>query len=656
MPNLSSDIVGRVSRLPLKPSQRTALLPIFEAMSNGFYAVHDRWQQDSKTKGEVSLLIRRDPVTNAPSDFSILDNGIGFDDENYKSFLTPDSDHHIQKGRKGIGRLGWLKVFDLIQVRSLYADGRRTKSRSFDFVLAKSDQVRNLKDEDASESVLRGTEIQLRGYKADYSGRCPTTTNALAHSVAAHFLPVLVSKALAKVALLDGESTIDLLSYFDGKISHEEQDTVKVDIDGSEAEFTIRHMKCDKALRKDGSHHWLFFTANERSVKELALDTLLGLQGLGDDQIYLASVSGEYLDDHVNQERMDFTWSEEAADTITRAVLTSVRHYLKPYIDRVLDEKAERAAAIINSHPQFIYLRHELKDFVASLPASCTTREQIYVEMSRHRLRRTNRFEGMRHAILTAQSHSEEVEKRVAEYNQYVMAEQKGTLADYVVKRKSLLDVLDRLISFKDGAEKHHLEEAVHKLVCPMRAESSYLEAEDHNLWILDDRLAFFDFFASDKELKAYTDIDSKKEPDLAFFYDSCGAWRQSDSIKDKIVLIEFKRPARDNYSGDDNPWAQVLDYIEKLRAGKKLTDITGKFLGKIPDSTAFHCYVVADLTDSLRRSSRAFTTVETSDGEGLIGFLGSHNAYVEFISYPKLLKDARTRNSVFFDKLGLTA
>jgi hypothetical protein len=44
-----------------------------------------------------------------------------------------------------------------------------------------------------------------------------------------------------------------------------------------------------------------------------------------------------------------------------------------------------------------------------------------------------------------------------------------------------------------------------------------------------------------------------------------------------------------------------------------------------------------------------------TPDGEGRIGYVGNENAYVEIIPYDKLLREARLRQAIFFQKLGLT-
>ena len=43
---------------------------------------------------------------------------------------------------------------------------------------------------------------------------------------------------------------------------------------------------------------------------------------------------------------------------------------------------------------------------------------------------------------------------------------------------------------------------------------------------------------------------------------------------------------------------------------------------------------------------------ISTADGEGYFGYNASRNAYIEVISYDKLIKDAKQRNNILFDKL----
>jgi hypothetical protein len=55
---------------------------------------------------------------------TIRDNGIGFNDANFDSFSTPDSEYKLSRGGKGLGRFICLQVFSKIEVTSIYKNGK----------------------------------------------------------------------------------------------------------------------------------------------------------------------------------------------------------------------------------------------------------------------------------------------------------------------------------------------------------------------------------------------------------------------------------------------------------------------------------------------------------------------------------------------------
>jgi hypothetical protein len=225
-----------------------------------------------------------------------------------------------------------------------------------------------------------------------------------------------------------------------------------------------------------------------------------------------------------------------------------------------------------------------------------------------------------------------------------------------VLRRKAVLDLFSHLREFEDAeAEATHREAALHSLICPMGADSTKMEFEDHNLWMVDDRLAFFAYFSSDRRIKSYVDSDSKERPDIAFFYETCFAWRGEGEASNTIVLVEFKRPSRDNYSGNDNPVRQIGDYVQYLRDSNNVTDSRGRKASARLRDAAYHCYIIADLTETFLREIRDFDLKPTPDGEGRFGYIRNNHAYIEIVPYEKLLRDAKLRQGIFFQKLGLT-
>lgn len=167
------------------------------------------------------------------------------------------------------------------------------------------------------------------------------------------------------------------------------------------------------------------------------------------------------------------------------------------------------------------------------------------------------------------------------------------------------------------------------------------------NLWIVDERLAYHKFLASDKTIKSLPGIDSKsrKEIDIAIF-DQAFAFSEDDGPLNTITIIEFKKP--DNKQ--DNPINQMGGYIDEIVAGRKVR-ASGLAFGDC-SKTCFRCFAICDMTPKMQFHCKNAGFQETPDGMGYYGYQSARNAYYEVISYSKLLADARKRNQILFDKL----
>ena len=93
----SIDLIGRVRNFELPRTK--PLMPLFETIVNSIYAIEERQQNDDKVKGYINIQIIResqmwlhtDGIDSSINDiigFVVIDNGIGFDDNNMKSFLV----------------------------------------------------------------------------------------------------------------------------------------------------------------------------------------------------------------------------------------------------------------------------------------------------------------------------------------------------------------------------------------------------------------------------------------------------------------------------------------------------------------------------------------------------------------------------------------
>jgi hypothetical protein len=63
---------------------------------------------------------------------------------------------------------------------------------------------------------------------------------------------------------------------------------------------------------------------------------------------------------------------------------------------------------------------------------------------------------------------------------------------------------------------------------------------------------------------------------------------------------------------------------------------------------------VLCDLTDSITDRCKKHSMTQSHDGMGFFHYNPNYNAYIEVISFDKLVQAAKERNRAFFDKLGL--
>jgi hypothetical protein len=113
----------------------------------------------------------------------------------------------------------------------------------------------------------------------------------------------------------------------------------------------------------------------------------------------------------------------------------------------------------------------------------------------------------------------------------------------------------------------------------PMRQTSNEVMLDSCNLWLVDERLAFHDYLASDKTVNAMpvTDSKSTREPDIVSLnvYDNPVLTSDTPTAPfASLTVVEIKRPMRNDASlGDDkDPVEQCLGYLERIRKGKVTT------------------------------------------------------------------------------------
>lgn len=172
LPDLSfkSNFTGRIANISLRPSANHALAPVFEAITNSIQAIEDKFGKDNLGQGRIEIeVVRGNSQSSKPEGFLITDNGIGFTQENLKSFLESDTRHKIKRGGKGVGRLLWLKVFESAKIVSTFSE-ESTQTLSFEFVLDEDEPIQNPSLVESHGDSY--TMVRLHPFHPEYAAQC----------------------------------------------------------------------------------------------------------------------------------------------------------------------------------------------------------------------------------------------------------------------------------------------------------------------------------------------------------------------------------------------------------------------------------------------------------------------------------------------------
>ena len=249
----------------------------------------------------------------------------------------------------------------------------------------------------------------------------------------------------------------------------------------------------------------LHLTADGRKVLSRPLDNFLGFKGFGDGYAYHGCVEGDFLNQRANQQRTYFNFDEATAERITKACVEQLRsNTLRQECEEHDKSRFLTLDKFLDKNPSYrMGSRQGLSD---SLPRSATTdvefAKALVPNLIRRQAEHRKRIEEAVKRLDSDEEISKDFGEEVREAAENVRAEERLQLAEYVLRRTMLLNVMEKLIGqtkpTSSGEKDYQLEKTLHQFICPMRVhEGSKVEASAHDLWILDERLTFTSYFAS---------------------------------------------------------------------------------------------------------------------------------------------------------------
>lgn len=656
-------------------SKTTYLTPIIEAVCNSIDAIGD------SPGGKVEIIVKRVPISADLEGnkllgdiiaMDIVDNGVGFNLDNRESFDTFRSGFKYEKGGKGFGRFMYLKYFDRVHIESYFRNEKdEMRKRSFLFG-KKNDIIVDEVEEEALDNTQTGTTLHLMSIikNSNIDKRLEVIARKLVERLLVFFVDK--TKKVPQIILReeDDSEVICLNDYVgEGK-----------DITLVEEKPLSLEGKNNKTINLTVQVYKIFFstmsnkislTANKREVTDTTLhryvpefrDPLIMTDSKGVTKNYVvkAYVMGSFLDENVTVERDGFVISKTEDDVfseiseaeIEKAAAQVVKSCFEDEVHRRFEEKKKKVSQyIIQKAPWHKSLENDID--IEGMPMSMSEQD---IEL-RFQKCKFDKEQALRIAIHDLNNNEQDiktssdiVKEQVDQLFQDVTEVAKNDLIHYVCNRKIVLDLFDSLRARKENG-RPHLESDIHNLIYPMRRTSLNTSYDEHNLWLLDERLVFSQYIASDKVISS-KDHD---EPDLVTFFDNRVFMRNGDNvITAPVSIYEFKRPRREEYTDSENPITQACRYARKILEGKYEMPNGSENIKVDKAHTPVYLYIVADIVPKIKQFADEASLTETPDGEGYIGYIKAYNAYIQIMSFKKVVDDARMRNAIFFRKLGLS-
>ncbi len=547
-----------------------------------------------------------------------------------------------------------------MEVKSCYRLNGLFRCR--EFIFSSNEGIRVTKDEDIhGEKTEEGTIICLRGLRADYRKAFRSKASTLLGQIQNHFLSTLLFNSPPLITVSDDLETCqsnveDLPSY--------ERDEFEL----NEYAFHIIHVKVKAPEQRDNRVH---FCANGRVVKSERIREL-PTSKLSDSQnaefFYHAYVSSAVFDSRVNQERTDFAiedepslFSDVSMTEIKSHVSERASLFLDDYLSAMRESRDSRINRVIDTClPEYKYLLQHDQDKLAQISLSADDSEIQRNLLGLHFSNQQSARDTLKSVIHGVEDKSNyDGTKFIAEFEkefERISQVNNASLVSYLIYRKCIIDLLSGLLSKKDDG-KFERESAVHEIFFPMGKDlDSSKSFIRQNLWLIDERLTYATYIASDRPLSEHKylfDSTDKSEPDIACYFNLSYS---SDSLEDEclreVVLVEFKRPGPLADRKED-PYEQCIRYIDRIREG--LYNDQGKRV-KASESTRFFCYIVCEIDSKLiKKMIRVYGFEPIFGGEeGYFRYNKELNAHFEIIPFRKILRAARRNHRSFFEYAGL--
>jgi hypothetical protein len=676
---------------------RTALQPIFEAFTNAIEAIKIQQQSQPGYKGEISIRINASETTVADSfnfdSISITDNGIGFDDEQFKRFNTF---RDITKGFKnlGSGRIQYVHYFDNTTIKSIFHQEGKNYEREFSVSkkkvfldknaivfhkFCKETTVTETKTTISFNGLLENSGVYNKNDEKELKDQlkkryihyfCHNRTNIPKIDIQLFVQGQLKSETSITISdfpNIDKTETI-VLPY--SKISSNGKSIEKLD---KSKEFKIDAFRIPISLIESNDLK-LISKGEIVEESEIKLESIpKGEHVKGFRYIFL--VSSEYIDDrdtdirgvlniptidNFSKNRNLFTEEEILLEEIQDGVNNKI-NTMYPEIEEVKMEHIEQLEKL---KEMFLLDDETAKDLNISINDSESKILEKFYEAEAKKIATLDAsikesIDNLDKLDTTSPNYNDELEKEIEKLVKAIPMQNKASLTHYVARRKIVLELFEKInkkqLTVQINENRNKDEKLLHNLIFQQTATNS----EESDLWLVNEDFIYFkgtsEDILKDIEINGVSLLRDNLTPEEEEFRTSLNENRYAkrpDILlfpdEGKCIIIEFKNP---DVNVSDH-LTQITNYASLIwnfaRAEFKFETFYGYLIGeKInPIDVRFNDgdFREAYHFDYLFRPHKAVPGFFTK---------GDASLYTEVIKYSTLLERAKRRNEIFIKKLG---
>lgn len=665
-------------------SKSEVFLPLYESIVNSIISLLKTGRKD----GRIDVFIERENEEyNEPELFDkkptpiksieIVDNGEGFTEANYKSFNAPYTKLNKRYGCKGIGRFTMLAMFGSIKVVSIYKEEGKWYRREFVFDGTKELIYNDKVVLDDCEKHEYQTKVKLSEcVNKNLKPYTAKTVEEIAKGVKNHCFIYYLCDQLPTINIVEqtegGAKSLDVGNYFKLEKKDKEKEIKVRDVD-----FKLYIVKSPKESNR--KYNYVYFCANSRTVggkRDLSKVDQLFLFPIMENgecvflDIYVVS---DYLDTRINNSRTslripdtkaeldgDFD-AEISMEEILGRIAEELAGLYESFVLETKKKTIKEARQFIETQaPQYrsFLLR---QDVLNRMPPnlSAEKKEEFF---HREAVMADRKLEAKINAFIEQKEINDEQIAQMVKDMREKSAYDMDKLTDYVMRRKAVIKLFRKMLDARrDG--KYELESLIHNLIFPMGLTNKEVSYQYHNLWLLDERFATYQFISSDKSITSVSRVKSSLEPDLLMFknesdyLDNRMSFGPDDAGEiDSMVVFEFKRPGDTAHQKKktDKTWdfsELIMKYFDDfLYRGKNKN--YRKNPVNVNENTPKFGYIIMDVIPSeLEKYNLQHEWKKTPFGS-FFRMIPGINLHLETITYQNLLRNVEKRMNPFFDHL----